>query len=393
MARFQVVSIFLFAVLLFSQCSTHHPLSVKHVTHLEAGHSQQGFYYALPRTVVSVDVTILKTEEIPGPFSRYAGTFLGLDEVITRPSSHYSIYEVSVNSYAEPDPGEFYFIEIDPQKNQKNPFALSLTETGLIKGINITTEEDEYRRNRPDESRSGFFGSEATFNHFIETNLQEKIDTIVEHIQKDTVTVERRTLRRTWVEKTSEVRAKEVADHILNIRNKRFDIISGFAEITYSKEALRYMNEQLLQEENDYLELFTGITAKSTTRYRFYYIPEKNEAGNPQLLFHFDEDRGIVSEPNAVSEKVELTVSRDYSTRQMGVFTMNPTSSRKAPGRGIFYRIPEHGIISISNDDTSIADARLLINQFGVITSLPAEDLKVEFDPMTGSIKSVARKE
>ncbi len=363
MARFQVVSIFLFAVLLFSQCSSHHPITVKHVTHLEAGHSQQGFYYALPRTVVSVDIAVLKTEQIPGPFSRYAGTFLGLDEVITSPSTKYSIYEVSVNSYAEPDPGEFYFIGIDPKKNRKNPFAISLTETGLITGINITSETNDYMRTRPGQSKRGDFGSEATFNHFIETNLQERIDTIVEHIRKDTVTVERRTLRRTWVEKTSEVRAREVADYILNIRNKRFDLVSGFAEITYSKEAIQYMNEQLLQKENDYLELFTGITAQSTTRYRFYYIPKKNEAGDPQLLFHFDEDSGIISEPNAVSEKVELTVSRDYSTRQMGVFTMNP-AGRKAPERGIFYRIPEHGIISIASDNTTVAEARLLINQF-----------------------------
>ncbi len=392
MARFQVVSILLFTVLLFSQCSSHQPITVKHVTHLEAGHSQQGFYYALPQTVVSVDITLLKTEAIPGPFARYAGTFLGLDEVIMRPSVHYSVYDVSVKTHAEPDPGEFYFIETDPKKNRKNPFGISLTETGLIAGINMSSETEVYKQSRKGEIRRGYLGSEATFNHFIETNLQEKIDTIIERVRMDTVTVERKTLRRTWVEKSSEVRAREVADYILSIRKKRFDLVSGFAEITYSKDALKYMNEELLQLENDYLELFTGITVQSTTRHRFYHTPKKNEAGNPQLLFHFDEDKGIINAPTATSRKIELTVSRDYATRQMGVFTMNPTGKRSVD-RGIFYRIPEHGIITVSSDNTSIADARLLINQFGIITSLPAEDLKIDFNPLTGAIKSVERKE
>lgn len=391
MNNYRVVILLLFSLFLFSQCSSYHPLSVKPVNHLEPGHSRQGYYYSLPRTVVSVDVTLLKTEEIPGPFARYAETFLGLEDVILSPSANYSIYDISVNSYAEPDPGAFYFIEIDPNKNQNNPFAITLTETGLITGINLSSKPAEDLRQRPGEARQENYGPKATFNHFIETNLQEKIDTIVERIRMDTVTVERKTLRRTWVEKTSEVRAREVADYILNIRNKRFDIINGFAEITYSKDALQYMNEELKKMEENYLELFTGITSQSTVRYRFYHIPEKNDAGNPLELFHFDKDLGLVSEPIATSETIEMTVSRDYATRQMGVFTMNPAAGKKPTSQGVFYRIPEHGIITISNNNSVLADARLIVNQFGIITSLPPEDLQVEFDPMTGSIKSADR--
>ncbi len=390
MINFRVAILFLFSVFLFFQCSTQHPITVKPVTHLEAGHSKQGYYYTLPRTVVSVEVTLLKTEKIPGPFARYAETLLGLENVIMRPSEKYSIYDISVNSYAEPDPGAFYFIEIDPKKNQKNPLAISLTETGLITGINLSKEPEDNLRSRPGERQQEDYDTQATFNHFIETNLQEKIDTIVERVRMDTVTIEKETLRRTWVEKTSEVRAQEVADYILDIRNKRFDIINGFAEITYSKEALQYMNEELQKMENDYLELFTGITSQSTMRYRFYYIPEKNEAGNPRELFHFDEGLGLISEPTATSQTIEMTVSRDYATRQMGVFTLDP-AGKKPTEQGIFYRIPEHGIVTISNNTSILADARLIVNQFGIITSLPPEDLKVEFDPMTGSLKSVDR--
>jgi hypothetical protein len=71
---------------------------------------------------------------------------------------------------------------------------------------------------------------------------------------------------------------------------------------------------------------------------------------------------------------------------------MNPTGKgKKEIARGIYYRIPEYGIIRITRDDVPLADARLLISQFGTITSLPPEDFSIEFSPETGAIRSVEK--
>ena len=105
-----VYFISIFMLIAGISCKTQHPLRVQHVRNLEAGHTLQGFYYALPRTVLIVDVTVVKTTETPGPYAQYAEKFLGLEDVITDKAQTYEIREVSISQYAEPDPAEYYFV-------------------------------------------------------------------------------------------------------------------------------------------------------------------------------------------------------------------------------------------------------------------------------------------
>ena len=88
---------------------------------------------------------------------------------------------------------------------------------------------------------------------------------------------------------------------------------------------------------------------------------------------------------------VTLVAEADSTTRQMGLFTFQPPTGDETENRGLFYRIPEHAHISILKDDTNIAEARVLINQLGIITSLPPENYEIEFYPATGSVKSVKK--
>lgn len=389
MDKLRIILVAIVLIILGVSCKTQQPLRVQHIRNLETGHNLQGFYYALPRTVLMIDVTVVRTSETPGPFAPYASRFLGIEDVITEPSTTYEIREVNINSYAEPDPSEFYFVELDLTKNQKNPLSLHMSEGGLISAVNAPFNQDEFLHSTSLDRKFGVFGSEATFNHFVESNLHEKVDTIIQYIQVDTMTVERRTLRRRLVEKSSEIRAKEVADYILKIRDKKFDLISGFAEITYSKETLQYMNDQLSRQENDYLELFTGITSQSKIQYRYFFIPDKNTASVPHTLFYFSKSNGIMPEEEPGSHDVNIVATRSNTTRQLGVFVMAP--ERRKTETGFYYRIPEHGNITVSKGGSPIADARMLITQYGIITSLPPADLKIEFYPNTGFLKSVEK--
>lgn len=375
-------------LLLVSCQTTQTGITTKHVTRLDAGHTQQGFYYALPRNIITLEVTIVKTNEIPGPFAQYAGKYLSLENVIETPSTKYEISDINFFTHAEPDPDEFYFIEVDPLINPESPFSIRMSESGTLLAINDKNSDYNLVSNGTDNNQQGFFGTEPTFSHFIENNLQEKIDTIVERVRMDTITIERKTLRRTWVEKTSEVRAREVADYILRIRDKKFDMISGFAEITYTREAIEYMNNEMQQMENDYLELFTGITTESETKYRFHFLPKKNEKLFADTLFFFNETRGLHSRPSISSKPVVLKVEKDMTTRQMGVFVLNQNA--EVP-KGIAYRIPEHAHTALELDHQPLASSRLLISQFGKITNLPPEDYKIVFYPNSGAIKSVER--
>jgi hypothetical protein len=383
---------FLAALLLLMgsfSCKTTKPVIVSHVSQLEAGHTRQGFFYSLPRNVVTIDIAVIRTEEVPGPFAQYASKYLGLDNVIESNRVHFSIRDISVNTYAEADPEHFYFVDWKPG-TKNTPFSIFMNETGTISAINTQSETRENRRAQIQSNVPGYFGSAATFNQFIEGNLQERIDTILERIRVDTTTVERRTLRRIWVEKTSEVRAREISEYILKLRNKRFEIISGFAEVPYSKETLQYMNEQIQKLENDHLELFTGISNQSVIRYRYTITPDKNNAGQPVTLFYFDRNRGITDQASRNAEPMNIRITRDFTTRQMEVFTPE-VNQRTQSSTGFFYRIPEHAQILLSLGNKSMAEARLMISQFGVVTHIPAQDFMIEFYPGSGTIKSVER--
>ncbi len=356
----------------------------------EARPGNQGVFYVLPRTVLTVDVTVTRTQQVPGPFAEFAGRFLGLQNVIRQPLTTFEIAEIKISSYAEPDPGQFYYVEFTAPRGKGDDFFISLSESGLIQSINRPFNSEEFLKGVSETREFGHFGTDATFNYFIESNLQERIDTILERVRVDTLTVERRTLRRSMVEKSQEVRAKEVADFILKIRDKRFEMISGFAEITYSKEALEYMYSEMGKLEEDYLQLFRGLKSSSNINYRFTYIPDPDHGSTAQALFHFSDREGVLAPNRRDGIPITISAERNETTRQLGAFESRNTDPKSAP-TGFFYRIPEHANVSVKAGAILRASARLLINQFGVIANLPANNIGIEFYPNTGSLKSVGQ--
>jgi len=388
MKRILLPALLIFAILV-PACQSQKPLTVTHVRSMDMKPGSQGMFYVLPRTVVTIDVTVVRTQQVPGPFAEFAGRFLGLQNVIRQPSTNFEISEIKINSYAEPDPTQFYFVEL-PKADEKNPLLISLSESGLIQSINRPFNNDEFLKGISETREYGYFGSDGTFNYFIDTNLQERVDTILERVRVDTLTVERQTLRRSMVEKSPEIRAKEVADFILKIRDKRFDIINGFAEIAYSKEALEYMYTEMGQLEEDYLQLFRGLKSTSQIHYRFTYIPDADLSTTSHSLFQFSEREGVLPAGRRDGTPITISTERNETTRQLGAF-INRNTDPQSSGSGFYYRIPEHANVVIRTGNIVRANARILINQFGVITTLPANDAEVEFYPNTGSIRSIGR--
>ena len=89
--------------------------------------------YALPLTVFEFDITARKTIEVPGPYARFAGEMLGLNDVITEENEIWSLVDVTVNCIEELDPSQFYVIQ-GTTLMQTN--LLALKESGLVLDIN-----------------------------------------------------------------------------------------------------------------------------------------------------------------------------------------------------------------------------------------------------------------
>ena len=350
-------------------------------------------FYALPRTAITIDVSIDRIQQVPGPFAEYAGRFLGLGNIIRTNTTTYRIAEIQINSFSEPDPQQLYFVSIPPEKLMSNTFFISLTESGLLQSINMPFDNREIQTGGNVTTPLGTPGNVFTFNYFIDFNLQERVDTVLERVQIDTLVVTRQTLRRTMVEKPIETRAREVAEHILLIRNKRFAIITGYAEIPYSREALEFMYSELGKQEDEYLQLFTGLTSANQIRYRFTFVPDQATSNQPHTLFFFSEREGVVPTMRRDAEPVVLTTERNQLTRRADLFGLNAPTATESETGVLFYRIPEHAVVTILSGNTPRASSRMLINQFGIVTAIPLHGQGVMFYPNTGSIKSMGATE
>ncbi len=380
------------AMLLITACGSKVMLQSGHVTGMEAEDAGKRMYYALPRTVVAIDVEVTQTVKKPGPYAAYAERYLGLDDVIFSPEISYEVSKVSINGYAEPDPEHVYYVVFPEDEDEKESFYMSLTEEGLIASVNREFDTEEFQFGLSESTDYGYFGSDATFNYFIDTNLKEQVDTVIEHVRMDTITVQRQTLRRSWVEKGEELRASEVAEYILEIREKKFDLISGFQEINYSKEALEYMYSEMDQLESDYLDLFTGITASQTINYRFIHTPEKDRTDIRHTLFRFSRDEGVLpAHDDAGGTPVTIAYQRSHATDDLEGQIRETRQERRRSATGFHYRIPEYANLLIHTGTEKRAEARMQVNQFGIVTSLPPGQDTIEFYPNTGSLKSVGR--
>ncbi len=378
------------AILALPGCGSHEPITTGHVNSFQPEGSGSRVYYFLPRTIVTVDVEVTESIKRPGPYAAYARRYLGLPDVIMEPAVAYEITGVEVNHYVEPDPEEVYVVHIPEQEeDEMHRFLMALSESGLPFSYNKVYEDGAFDQSLTKSHDIGHFGTDATFNYFIDTNLKEQIDTVIEHVMLDTISIQRETFRSSWVEKSDELRASEVAEYILELREKKFDLISGFQEIDYSKEALEYMYAEMSRIESDYLDLFTGISASDTIRYRFVHRPEKEEIARRHTLFYFSSSRGVLPEGDTDGLPVTITYDRSKVTDAVASHMRQQTAPKRPPHKGFHYRIPEYADLTVFIADQTRAEARMLINQFGTITHLPAEDLQIEFHPQTGSIKSV----
>ena len=154
------------------------------------------------------------------------------------------------------------------------------------------------------------------FKLYADNSQVERIDTVYELVQMDSIVMSKPIIKRSLVTKTLEQRAEEAADYILKFRMKRFELLSAYQEVPYSKEAFEYLTRELEDTENKYLELFTGINLTEINSHQFILVPEKNDRNSNVRIFGFSTSEGITDIDDVDSEiysiEFESLSSSDY---------------------------------------------------------------------------------
>ena len=377
-------------MMVFAGLNSFSQINVLHIDKNTTPQTQEGIFYSLPRTVVKIDVTISRIENYKGPYSEYALRYLGLKNVISANTVEYKISDIVITTYPEPDPDQYYFIELGAKlsKGEKTGL-LSLSDAGVILGtIPQSAEVSETSvksGEQPLESDKDVFGE--LFKYSADVSVFEKVDTIIRKINIDTMTVERQYYRRTMVEKSPEQKAKEAADFISKIKDNRFNLLTGFQEVNYNRETLEYMDAQLKLLEKEYLKLFTGISLTKSLQFSYKYIPIPNQINTEIPIFKFLKSKGVIDLDEFGGKIVTIKIQRVGNTNTVSDYLKRAEKETKE--HGFYYRIPELARVTVKLDENTQEETQCLVSQLGVITYLPVSKWKVQFHQETGGIKGL----
>jgi hypothetical protein len=373
--------------------SVHAQLNVLRIDNNAAPQTKDGVFYSLPRTVVRIEVKIDRIENYKGPYADFALRFLGLKNVVAANSIDYAISDIAITTYPEPDPDQYYFVELG-EKVSKGEKAgmLSLNEAGVILGT-LPENPDATGTMPPASPQTGQQSGDEEdafgelFKYSADVSVFEKVDTIIRKINIDTMTVERQYYKRTMVEKSPEQKAKEAADYISKIKDNRFNLVSGTQEVNYNRETLEYMAEQLNRMEKEYLKLFTGVSVHKSVTFSYKYIPVPNQINTEIPIFKFLKSKGIIDLDEPGGKVVTIKIQRVGNTNTVANYLKKAEKESKV--QGFSYRIPELARVSVKLDENTQEETQCLVSQLGVVTNLPANKWKVQFHQETGGIKGL----
>jgi hypothetical protein len=368
-------------------------INVFHIDNNTSISGKEGVFYSLPRTVIRIDVEIDRIENYKGPYAEYALKYLGLKNVVMANSVEYKINGMKVTTSQQPDPDQYYFLEL-PGKLSKSEKAglVSFTESGLILGTipekidTLAKEEKIINKEEPGLATEKEVFPEI-FKYSADVNFFEKVDTIIRKVNIDTMTLERQYLKRTVVEKSPEQKAKEASDYIVKIKDNRFNLISGFQEVNYNRETLEYMDLQLKQMETEYMKLFTGISLHKTLTFSFYYTPNPNQVNMEVPIFKYMKSKGMMELDEPGGKIVTIKVQRSGTTSNVAGYLKRTTWKNK--DHGFYYRIPELARVTVKMGENLTEETQCLVSQLGIVSFLPSDKWNVHFYKETGGVKGI----
>ncbi|MBN2350173.1 MAG: DUF4831 family protein [Bacteroidales bacterium] len=350
---------FILVLGLISSCHAPEKFSVMNVQDI-TGFQENSVIYALPRSVISIEVTAVQTTTIPGPYYEYAQKYLGIKDVPREKSVKWEINSMYINSYNEIDPDYFYSVKdagnirLKEQMTQLNDAGLILYP-GIGKGILRFSEFS----NKGD--------NEIYFTDLsVKRNITQTKDTAYKQIFKDSTYVRIPYLKKEIAKKTLDEKAAEAANFLIKLRKRRFKLLSGqYEHMMPDGESAEISVREMNSLEEEYLSLFIGKTIEEEYLKTYLLTPESGKDLSRIILFKFDDNSGF-REANDVRGKTVIAEISDLGNTKHLERLVYPYSGSAADNT-LFYRVPDKANIKILYGSYTLAEALMNIYQFGTI--------------------------
>lgn len=355
-----------FLLIFLSSCGTIKKTTppVTIITHLgETGEVKDGsLVYALPMTVLGVTVELERKIEKAGPYARYAGELLGIKDVILKDSESWEIRSVTVSSFEEPDPSEFYIIEAGTIVETN---ALALKRSGLILDINSSILEKGENSN----DRSRFSQGDIKFNDLGAAEyFHTQSDTAYRVVRLDTTFVKIPYLVEKKKQLSPDQLAESAAKTVLDLRDGKIMLLTGETNVYPQSSA---SIDELNRLENEYTALFAGKSARETVRLNFTVVPQKDKPATE--LFRLSKSTGPSEPGSKMGDPVVIDIKSAVKTRDI-TYINRPASDDKPVETydRLYYRMPDVSVITVSSKGIKLFESRRLVYQYGQVLQLPA---------------------
>ena len=313
---------------------------------LRAQDPEGAFVYALPQTVISVEVEAVREDFHAGPYARFAQKYLGVNARQTDEVT-YKVAGVSLASYAEADPARRFTLA--PGKGL--PAFLTLTAQGLVATGDGPGGATQWRFTA--DSQGDFAGKG------VGSNLSSASTTLYRSVSGRTVGVQQEMV----VSKSLEDRAKEAADMIFRLRRSRVDIITGDTDATYSGEAMGAAIAEIARLEQEYMSLFIGYSEFQTQKMNYEIIPTRENKNQRYVAFRLSDAEGLVSADNVSGKPYLLELVPQEPAAPSGAGAQKGTVAR--------YRIPAACSVRLSDGVNILLQTRIPVYQLGTESTFP----------------------
>ena len=302
-----LIIIFTISTILFSCKTENQTINVVQINRAQ-GIRNYSNLYVLPKTVIRVNVSFYQTIYKQGPYSKYAKSMLGINDVVGHDYVNWAIDEVNFSSYAVPDTNHIYLIE---QYKGASKIALSLTSCGLIQTVN-----SDYK-----DVKLPIMSDKKRHIQTMNYNKEEEELNKTNIINFNDVPV----LKDVEVKKTSYEKAKALAEKIYTLREDRAAIIvgDGYTEAMPDGLALKEIISNLNDLEKKYLSMFVGKKITRNYSYSFDFTPDSPKKITQSILFRFSSSRGIVSFNDVSGLPVIIEINSFQNINSIAKFNNN----------------------------------------------------------------------
>lgn len=324
-----------------------------------------GVTYLLPKTELKITVHATHHTYTPGEFCRYAGRYLGLNDVKGEASDYWTLDKVQVELAGVPDREKVYFVKL---KDKSTAPLMELTEDGIVRSINYPFSGD-----RPRQTAAREEAQPATRKTDPRRFLTEEI----------------------LMAGSSAKMAELIAKEIYNIRESKNALLRGEADnMPQDGEQLKLMLDNLNLQERAMTEMFAGTLTETSQATTFKVSPREM---TDEVVFRFSRWLGVVDKENLAGEPFYLTVTDLQTIPQPAA--EEEGKNKKEQLDGVAYNVPGRARITLTHDGETLFKDELPVTQFGSTEYLAPvlfnknTVTKVQFDTTTGGLLKIEREE